>query len=158
MKVECEWYRAPELLMGSARYDANVDMWSLGCVMAEMLTVAPHQALWRGKDALHQIELIKANVTHLSSCFPPTTDPHALDVLSRMLTVKPSDRWSAAQCLAHPYFDELREEHSVMICSEQFEDRTMNFVNDALIPWQSRVKKLKEMLYAEMLEFHPELR
>lgn len=49
------WYRAPELLVQNRQYDAKVDMWSVGCILAELLGV---RAIFPGKDSLHQLRLI----------------------------------------------------------------------------------------------------
>ena len=36
--VATRWYRSPEILLGSLKYTKGVDMWSLGCILAEMIT------------------------------------------------------------------------------------------------------------------------
>lgn len=53
--VVTRWYRAPELLTESNHYGSAVDVWSLGCIFAEMLTRKP---LFAGRDYVHQLELI----------------------------------------------------------------------------------------------------
>ena len=53
--VVTRWYRAPELLVQNRAYDAAVDMWSVGCILAEVVGA---QALFPGKDSLHQLRLI----------------------------------------------------------------------------------------------------
>lgn len=49
------WYRPPELLFGAKKYDDSVDMWSIGCVFAEMLTASP---AFPGNTEIDQIERI----------------------------------------------------------------------------------------------------
>lgn len=49
------WYRPPELLMGANEYGPSVDMWSVGCLLAELLTRKP---LFPGKDESEQLERI----------------------------------------------------------------------------------------------------
>merc|ERR1719240_1658915 len=49
------WYRAPELLMGQRRYTTGVDVWSVGCVFAELFKRKP---LFEGKSEIHQLTLI----------------------------------------------------------------------------------------------------
>lgn len=51
------WYRAPELLLGSKEYSTTIDMWSCGCLMAEMILKEP---LFKGKGELQMINLIFA--------------------------------------------------------------------------------------------------
>ena len=53
--VVTRWYRAPELLVQNRRYGAPVDLWSVGCILAELLGA---KALFPGKDSLHQLKLI----------------------------------------------------------------------------------------------------
>merc|ERR1719263_2675945 len=53
--VVTRWYRAPELLVQNKRYDEKVDLWSVGCILAELLGA---KALFPGKDSLHQLRLI----------------------------------------------------------------------------------------------------
>lgn len=110
------------------RYTPGVDMWSLGCILGEMLRGRP---LFPGTSTLHQLELILeaipppskedllalgsgCNISvlqHLGSrprqtldaLLPPDTPPDALDLLSRLLVFAPHKRLSAAQALQHPY-------------------------------------------------------
>ncbi|KAL3905654.1 MAG: hypothetical protein SGPRY_010838, partial [Prymnesium sp.] len=53
--VVTRWYRAPELLVQNKRYDAKVDMWSVGCILAEVIGA---KAIFPGKDSLHQLRLV----------------------------------------------------------------------------------------------------
>lgn len=50
--VATRWYRAPELLVGDTQYGPPVDIWAIGCVVAEMLTGSP---LWPGRSDLDQL-------------------------------------------------------------------------------------------------------
>ncbi|XP_058132123.1 mitogen-activated protein kinase 15 isoform X8 [Dasypus novemcinctus] len=126
--VATRWYRAPEVLLSSRRYSPGVDMWSLGCILGEMLRGSP---LFPGTSTLHQLELIldtipppseeellalhsgysAAVLPHvgarprqsLEALLPPDTPPEALDLLRRLLVFAPDRRLSAAQALQHPY-------------------------------------------------------
>ncbi|XP_011905505.1 PREDICTED: mitogen-activated protein kinase 15 isoform X2 [Cercocebus atys] len=126
--VATRWYRAPEVLLSSHRYTLGVDMWSLGCILGEMLRGRP---LFPGTSTLHQLELIletipppskedllalgsgcRASVLHclgsrprqtLDALLPPDTSPEALDLLRRLLVFTPDKRLSATQALQHPY-------------------------------------------------------
>lgn len=53
--ISTRWYRAPELLFGSEHYTASVDMWSIGCIFAELLT---RTSFLPGTDTENQLELI----------------------------------------------------------------------------------------------------
>ncbi|XP_039110075.1 mitogen-activated protein kinase 15 isoform X1 [Hyaena hyaena] len=126
--VATRWYRAPEVLLSSSWYTPGVDMWSLGCVLGEMLRGRP---LFPGTSTLHQLELIldtipppsKEDLLALGSSYsasvlprpgprprqtldallPPDTPPEALDLLKGLLVFAPDKRLSAAQALQHPY-------------------------------------------------------
>ena len=52
-------YRAPEILVGSSKYGAAVDMWSMGCILAEMVLERP---LFSGTSTINQLE--KARAAH----------------------------------------------------------------------------------------------
>ncbi|XP_076893555.1 cyclin-dependent kinase C-2-like [Bidens hawaiensis] len=121
------WYRPPELLLGSSKYGPAVDMWSVGCIFAELLHGKP---IFPGKDEPEQInkifELCGApdennwpGVTKIPwyNNFKPTRplkrrlreafrhfDRHALELLEKMLTLDPSQRISAKDALDAEYF------------------------------------------------------
>jgi len=124
------WYRAPEILLGGKQYSTPVDIWSIGCIFAEMVT---RQPLFPGDceiDELFKIfqvlgtpnEQIWPGVSQLpdfKQTFPKWTgkglaavvkdlDPLGLDLLSKMLIYEPGRRISAREALAHPFFDDLR--------------------------------------------------
>jgi serine/threonine protein kinase len=123
------WYRAPEILLGSQFYSIGVDVWSVGCIVAEMFASRP---LFPGDseiDELHQIFKILGTpsddvwpgVTQLpgyKSTFQkwprrdlteviPKADPLALELIEKMLEYDPAKRISAKAALDHPYFDDL---------------------------------------------------
>ncbi|KAI9912221.1 hypothetical protein PsorP6_008943 [Peronosclerospora sorghi] len=64
-KVVTLWYRPPELLLGATSYDASIDMWSIGCVFAELYIGHP---IFQGKTELEQITKI------FDICGTPTTE------------------------------------------------------------------------------------
>ncbi|PRP80443.1 hypothetical protein PROFUN_11898 [Planoprotostelium fungivorum] len=123
------WYRAPEILLGGKIYATPVDMWSVGCIFAEMVT---RQPLFPGDseiDELYRIfrvlgtpnEQVWPEVTDLpnyKTSFPgwraaditrivPGLSPAGYDLLLKMLVYDPSKRISAKRALDHPYFDDL---------------------------------------------------
>ncbi|NXE70274.1 MK15 kinase, partial [Calcarius ornatus] len=126
--VATRWYRAPEILLASRRYTKGVDMWSIGCILGEMLLGKP---LFPGTSTMNQIEQIlrvipapspedilalqseyKASVIkHICSrqrvafeeIFPPSTPLPALDLLKKLLVFNPDKRLTAEEALQHPY-------------------------------------------------------
>lgn len=125
------WYRPLEILLHNSFYDLSIDIWSAGCVIAEM---ARGDALFKGDsdlDMIHKIiqtlgtpepELIErfADVQknkikipqyprHDMSQIVPTDDPLLLDLLSKMLEMDPEKRINAKDARNHPYFDNVPE-------------------------------------------------
>jgi cell division cycle 2-like protein len=131
------WYRAPELLLGAKEYCTAIDMWSLGCIMAELLT---KKALFNGKteiDQLNQIfrmlgtpndeiwpnysklpgaraQFVKQPRNRLREKFPAVSFTGGLilseagfDLLSRLLTYDPEKRISADAAFNHEWFREV---------------------------------------------------
>ncbi|KAI4331104.1 hypothetical protein MLD38_029327 [Melastoma candidum] len=125
------YYRAPELIFGATEYTTLIDIWSAGCVLAELLLGQP---LFPGENAVDQlVEIIKVLGTPTREeirCMNPNyTDfrfpqikahpwhkvfhkrmpPEAIDLVSRLLQYSPNLRCTALEACAHPFFDELRE-------------------------------------------------
>ncbi|XP_002722978.2 cyclin-dependent kinase 3 isoform X1 [Oryctolagus cuniculus] len=120
------WYRAPEILLGCKFYSTAVDVWSVGCIFAEMVT---RKALFPGDSEIDQLfrifrtlgtpsEATWPGVTQLpdyKGSFPkwtrrgleeivPDLEPEGKDLLVQLLQYDPSQRISAKAALAHPYF------------------------------------------------------
>ncbi|KAL7177997.1 hypothetical protein ACSBR2_031203 [Camellia fascicularis] len=174
--VATRWYRAPELC-GSffSKYTPAIDIWSIGCIFAELLTGKP---LFPGKNVVHQLDLMtdllgipspesiarirneKAR-RYLSSMrrkrpIPfcqkfPNADPRALCLLEKMLAFDPKDRPSAEEALADPYFKNLarveRESSAQPVTKMEFDFE------------RRRVTKedVREQIYREILEYHPNM-
>lgn len=129
-EVATRWYRAPELLFGSRRYDGKVDVWGAGCILAELLNGTSHSTLFCGDGDIDQISRIFSLLgtptveswpEHVSLpdwgkiMFAPIegnrlanmlsdADPCGLDLLNQMLCLNPSKRMSACEALRHPWF------------------------------------------------------
>lgn len=118
-------YRPPELLLGCILYGAEIDMWSVGCVFAELIQTAPLFSPNDEGDLLLQIfQLIgtptassweEASALPMWPVNPPQyaqnfsdrlhrCGPEAFNLLTRMLTANPNDRISAEAAMVHPYF------------------------------------------------------
>lgn len=123
------WYRAPDVLMGSRTYSTPVDIWSVGCIFAEMATSKPIFAGTSESDQLKRIfktlgtptpqdypalvELPDYNRDLDIMCYPPLRsfaditpqiDNVGISLLSQMLTYDPLQRCSAADAMKHDYF------------------------------------------------------
>ena len=128
------WYRAPEVLLGQKKYSTPIDMWSIGCIFAEMITKRP---LFPGDSEIDQLYKIFQlmgtpnnenwpNVAELPE-YRPTfprwkakslveamtvdnsvqVEKEGIDLLAQMLIYDPSKRLSAKKALEHPYFSSI---------------------------------------------------
>jgi len=169
--VATRWYRAPEIMLSWQEYTSAVDVWSVGCVFAELLQLRP---LFAGRDYLHQLELITslrgtpgdlqgiasehalAYMQRLPHCAKinladvfPNSDAVLLNLLDRMLSFLPEDRTAVADALTHPYFVSLHDPHDEptadKLFSWEFEETSMS------------CEELKELFWEEVLEMHPEI-
>lgn len=125
------WYRAPDVLLGSRTYNTSIDIWSAGCIMAEMYTGRPLFPGTTNEDQLQKIFRLMGTPSERSwpgiSQFPeyksnftiyhtqdlrnilPQIDPVGLQLLSGMLQLRPELRISAQQALQHPWFNDLAQ-------------------------------------------------
>ncbi|KAF4213280.1 hypothetical protein CNMCM8980_010289 [Aspergillus fumigatiaffinis] len=123
------WYRAPDVLLGSRTYNTSIDIWSAGCIMAELYTGRPLFPGTTNEDQLQKIfrlmgtpsERSWPGISQLPEYKPnfhvyatqdlglilPQIDPLGLDLLNRMLQLRPEMRISAADALQHPWFHDL---------------------------------------------------
>eukprot|EP00890_Picochlorum_soloecismus_P000303 jgi/Picsp_1/1273/NSC_04754-R1_mitogen-activated protein kinase 2 len=174
--VATRWYRAPELC-GSffAKYSPAIDIWSIGCIFAEILLGKP---LFPGRNVVHQLELITdllgtpapeviAKVRNEKARrflqnmrkkpgvsfeqYFPHADEGALRILKRLLSFDPAERPTAEEALADPYFNGLSQpsrEPSAQPISKvafEFERRKLG------------TEEVRELIYREILEYHPQM-
>eukprot|EP00754_Rhynchopus_humris_P037935 Rhum_TRINITY_DN20641_c0_g1::Rhum_TRINITY_DN20641_c0_g1_i1::g.171661::m.171661/K04371/MAPK1_3; mitogen-activated protein kinase 1/3 len=174
--VVTRWYRPPELLLMCQQYSPAVDIWSTGCIFAEMLNRKP---LFPGNDHLTQLGIIcdalgkpseedvawlhseealrylsklpNTKPKPISSLVPKLQDPVAQDFLAKMLVFNPEKRWSAEKLLAHPYLAHLHDETDEPVCRDVFcweyeEVRGMKALD------------LRKAFWKEFCRYHPHLK
>lgn len=133
------WYRAPELLLGSTTYNELIDIWSIGCIIAELITRKP---LFPGKDVEDQMRKILELISFRSQGedfpilqnlplfqkfkkigeeiegkeldFPVEDEKECIGLLKNCLMLDPSRRPSASQALEHPWFQKEQSEENFL--------------------------------------------
>ncbi|KAL0484286.1 mitogen-activated protein kinase [Acrasis kona] len=142
--VQTRWYRAPELLLNNHTVSKAIDIWSIGCVMAELMGSG---ILFKGSSPINQLEQILRvlgtqeieNVKGspqgleflrrmptftgrpLESLFPKIQNPDAIDLLKKMLQFNPDKRISADEALRHPYLCNFFKPDAVLPHVEKFD-------------------------------------
>ena len=123
------WYRAPDILMGSKKYSTSVDIWSVGCIFAELVNQKPLFAGASEEDQLDKIFKIRG--TPADEVWPqmkelplykedmprhetvplsevvPRLDEEGLDLLERLLQCDPTKRITAVDAMKHPFLAEV---------------------------------------------------
>ncbi|XP_053593160.1 mitogen-activated protein kinase 15 isoform X4 [Microplitis demolitor] len=169
--VATRWYRAPEILIASKKYTKGIDMWSLGCILGEMLLEKP---LFPGSSTINQVERIMATLP------PPTPQDiisvsagygsnllekipnisrrtlqqifigvpaKALDLIERLIVFNPNHRLTAVEALEHPYVADFHHR-------AHEPERGTNVIPPLRDDVQLRVEDYRNKLYAMMDEKH----
>ena len=125
------YFRPPELVLGCTDYTTQVDVWSVGCVIAELCLMRPIFPGKSAKDQLYEIMKIlgsptKEELTNMNGKYKTlkvpkinpkpwvnvfknkNNDPLYIDLISKLLTYDPEARLTPYKALCHPYFDDLR--------------------------------------------------
>lgn len=130
------WYRAPDVLLGSRTYSTSIDLWSAGCILAEMFSGRPLFPGTNNDDQLQRIfklmgtpnERTWPGVSSLPNYRPdfpayapqdlraiiPQIEPAALELLLLMLQMRPENRISARQALQHHWFADIHSPNSTV--------------------------------------------
>lgn len=170
--VATRWYRAPEVLLTYKKYSTAMDVWSVGVIFGELLLRKP---LLPGNDTNHQCELIfnligTPTEQDIANCpnprskekilrFTPRrgkafdmvfrdTNPLAIDLLKKMLTLDPTKRISVEEALEHPYLVELHYPEDEPVTNKvsrfdfEFERQVMT------------MRELKDLIYDEIMLHH----
>ncbi|KAJ3631664.1 hypothetical protein MTP99_012780 [Tenebrio molitor] len=135
------YYRAPELIFGAIDYTTKIDVWSAGCVLAELLLGQPIFPGDSGVDQLveiikvlgtptkEQIKEMNPNYTEFKfpqikshpwqQVFRARTPPEAIELVARLLEYTPSSRIGPLHACAHAFFNELRDPNTRLPTSKE---------------------------------------
>lgn len=166
--VATRWYRAPEIMLSFQSYTKAIDIWSVGCILAELLGGNP---IFKGKDYVDQLNQIlfivgtppEATLTRIGSqraqdyvrslpVMPkvpfsklyPNANPEAIDLLEKMLCLDPAERITVENALTHPYLKVWHDPADEPVCSTKF-DFTFEAVDD--------LETMKQMILQEVASF-----
>jgi mitogen-activated protein kinase 15 len=182
--IATRWYRSPEVLLGTKVYDLSMDMWAVGCIVAELLLGTP---LFRGDSTLNQLSMIvgslgepskeqieELNAPHADEVIaklPPLDKPqdslrHALsgqtsdavNLITAMLAFSPKDRITANEAMLHPYIAPFCSAEEIEIAKAPAA-HTLEAV-DVPLPDATRfaVSEYRDALYEDISKSRRELR
>ncbi|XP_062081965.1 mitogen-activated protein kinase homolog NTF6-like [Humulus lupulus] len=170
--VVTRWYRAPELLLNCSEYTAAIDIWSVGCILMEIIGREP---LFPGRDYVQQLTLITEllgspddsdlgflrsdNARKYVKQLPlvpkqsfaqkfPNASPEVIDLAEKMLVFDPCKRITVDEALNHPYLSSLHEINEEPICPSPF---VFDFEQISL-----NEEDIKELIWSEALNFNPD--
>ena len=150
--ISTRWYRSPECLLTDGYYNYKMDIWGLGCVFFELLTLVP---LFPGDDEIDEVNKINyilgspseelfqkfiKNSTHGNDVkfeyqkgigiqrYLTHVSPQCVDLINKMLVYDPDKRLTAKQCLNHECFKDLVEQDLKMTKMSQ-----INFYQNSLL-------------------------
>ncbi|KAK8864730.1 hypothetical protein IAR55_001986 [Kwoniella newhampshirensis] len=143
--VATRWYRAPEIMLSFANYTSSIDMWSVGCILAELLGGKP---IFKGEDYVDQLNKIlnllgtptEDTLRRVGSpraqdyirslpikprvqfkTLYPNASPLALDLLQKLLTFDPAKRYGCEEALGHPYLSVWHDPADEPLCEVPFD-------------------------------------
>ncbi|EFP90786.1 Mitogen-activated protein kinase [Puccinia graminis f. sp. tritici] len=171
--VATRWYRAPEIMLSFQNYTTAIDMWSVGCILAELLGGRP---IFKGRDYVDQLNQIlnylgtpsETTLRRVGSpraqdyirSLPykqgvsfaelyPGANPEGLDLLSKLLAFDPSERITCNQALRHPYLKVWHDPEDEIDIKEKF---------DFSFESEDSTEGMKQLIINEVVSFRQSVR
>ncbi|KAG8814112.1 Mitogen-activated protein kinase [Serendipita sp. 399] len=171
--VATRWYRAPEIMLSFANYSTSIDIWSVGCILAECLGGKP---IFRGRDYVDQLSQIlnclgtpkedalrrvgSPRAQDYIRSLPikpripfqqlyPSANPLAIDLLSRMLCFDPQQRIACEEALKHQYLSVWHDPMDEPSCEKKF---------DFSFEEEDTIEGMKKLIVEEVAQFRQEVR
>lgn len=176
--VVTRWYRAPEVVLSASAYTRAIDVWSVGCILCE---IVGRKSLFMGKDHLDQIRRIVEvlgtppeseldwlpidgparkflgkiphcqgrNLAEVLANSSGQVNPVAVDVAYRMMAFNPHKRIGVSEALTHQYFTGLHNDKEEPVASASIDWSFDNF--------EPTKKNIQDYIYVECAKFHPEI-
>jgi len=173
--VVTRWYRAPEVVLSASHYSEALDVWSVGCILAELYNRKP---LFRGEDYSDQLRAIFSIIgspseEEIAKCITsnsalkfvrrvgtktavpwniavPRASVKGLDLLSKILVLDPSKRITVDEALRHPYFEKFYDHEFVNTHC------VAGFTADTRFELEADTKEsLKRLFFKEIRSFRP---
>ncbi|KAJ6093522.1 hypothetical protein N7486_008811 [Penicillium sp. IBT 16267x] len=170
--VTTRYYRAPEIMLTWQKYSYALDIWSVGCILAEMIS---GQTLFAGKDHVHQFTLIaealgkppkevmervysKSTLNFVENLPEPKPCPLSsrfrdadpqdtpVDLLEKMLNLDPEKRITAADALMHPYLSAYQDSEDEPVFEKE--------LSWSLLESELTADEWKTNMYFEILDYH----
>jgi mitogen-activated protein kinase 1/3 len=172
--VVTRWYRAPEVVLLASEYTKSIDVWSVGCILCELIGKKP---IFPGKDHLNQIKVIlqylgtptaadldwlppkspaRAFINKIPVCTKqpwrtiyPKATAAGIDAIEKMLTFHPVHRVEVKQAILLKYFETLH-----MPDDEPVAEKPVDWAFDKFTPTK---RLLQNYIYTECHHFHPDI-
>ena len=173
--IATRWYRAPEVILSWKQYTGAVDVWSVGCILAELMRRKVLLPATSEQEMMHMIiDLLGTPPPHVidqvddvdnreflhklpprkgadfKELFDGWSNPDAIDLLEKMLVFDPQQRITVEEALAHPYMKNLHyepdEPSGVPVSRFDFDFELYSL----------KTAEYKELIYEEIIIYHDE--